>query len=150
MYKGLLSSLRISGTLHSVGDIFPFLPCLSLFFPRLFVKPPQTMALPSCISFPLGWFSTLSLTQRYKPRSVVLRAPVRQVSLLPPTVATAVHSRQQVKQFSMYACPTETGNTADSQIFIFKLWVTIHYYFIFLLKFLPPLLLIGRSFNWCL
>ena len=24
----------------------------------------------------------------------------------------------QLKQFSMYACPTETGNTADSQIFI--------------------------------
>ena len=33
-------------TLLSVGCIFPFLPCLSLvFFPQLFVKPPQTTTL---------------------------------------------------------------------------------------------------------
>ena len=29
---------------------------VALFFPRLFVKPPQTITLPSCISFSLGWF----------------------------------------------------------------------------------------------
>ena len=28
----------------------------ALFFPRLFVKPPQTITLPSFISFSLGWF----------------------------------------------------------------------------------------------
>ena len=27
-----------------------------LFFSQLFVKPPQTTTLPSCISFSLGWF----------------------------------------------------------------------------------------------
>ena len=45
-----LSSL-FSGTLHSVGSIFPFFPCLSPFcFPQSFVKAPQTTTLPSCIS----------------------------------------------------------------------------------------------------
>ena len=47
-------------TLHSVGYIFPFLPCfLLLFFPQLFVRPHQTTTLPSCISFSLGWFWSL-------------------------------------------------------------------------------------------
>ena len=50
-------SLWVSGTLYSVGCIFPFFPCLSyFFFLQLFVKPPQTNALPSCISLPLKWF----------------------------------------------------------------------------------------------
>ena len=50
-------SFIFSGTLHSIGYIFPFLPSLSpLFFSQLFVKPPQTTTLPSCISFSLGWF----------------------------------------------------------------------------------------------
>ena len=45
-------SLLFPGTLHSVGCIFPFLSCpLLLFFPQLFVKPPQTTGLPSCVSF---------------------------------------------------------------------------------------------------
>ena len=45
-------SLLFSGALCSVGFIVPFLPCfLLLFFPQLFVKPPQTTTLPSCISF---------------------------------------------------------------------------------------------------
>ena len=38
----------------------PFLLFLSLlFFPQLFVKPPQTTTLPPCISFSLGWFWSL-------------------------------------------------------------------------------------------
>ena len=53
-----------SGTLHSVGCIFSFLPCLSLlFFSQLFVKPPQTTLFPSCISFSLGWFWLLLPTK---------------------------------------------------------------------------------------
>ena len=48
--KKTFSSLLFSETLHSVGCIFPFLPCLSLlFFAWLVVKPPQTTTLPSCI-----------------------------------------------------------------------------------------------------
>ena len=48
--KAFLTLLAVSGTLHSVEYVFPFLLCLSLlFFPRLFVKPPQTGTLPSCI-----------------------------------------------------------------------------------------------------
>ena len=44
----------VCGTLHSVGYILPFLPCLLLlFFSQLFVKPPQTTTLPSYISFSL-------------------------------------------------------------------------------------------------
>ena len=44
-HSGSLSyrSLRFFGTLHSNGNIFPFLLCLSLlFFSQLFVRPPQT------------------------------------------------------------------------------------------------------------
>ena len=45
-------SLLISRTLYLVAYVFPFLPCfLLLFFLQLFVKPPQTTTLPSCISF---------------------------------------------------------------------------------------------------
>ena len=58
-----LSSL-FSGTLHSVGYIFPFLLCLlSLFFSQLFVKPPQTITLPSCIAFSLGRLWSLPTVQ---------------------------------------------------------------------------------------
>ena len=36
-------SLIFSGILHSVGYIFPFLPCLSLpFLPQIFIKSPHT------------------------------------------------------------------------------------------------------------
>ena len=68
-------SLLFSGTLHSVWFIFPFLPCLLLlFFPYLFVKPPQTITLPSCISFSWGWFWSLPAVQCDKPPSIVLQA----------------------------------------------------------------------------
>ena len=60
-----------SGTLHSVGYIFPFLTCLLLlFFPQLFVRPPQTTILP----FTWGWFWSSLPIQCYKPLSIVLHA----------------------------------------------------------------------------
>ena len=53
--------------LHSVGHIFPFLPCLLLLFlPQLFVKLPQT-ALPSCLEksinlkFPISFLTYFSI-----------------------------------------------------------------------------------------
>ena len=50
-------SLLFSESLHSDEYIFPFFPCLLLFFfPQLFVKLPQTTILSSCISFSLGGF----------------------------------------------------------------------------------------------
>ena len=53
--KAFLSLHAISGTLHSVRYIFPFLPLfLLLFFSQLFVKPYQTTNLSFCISFSLG------------------------------------------------------------------------------------------------
>ena len=67
-------SLLFSGTLHSVGFIFPFLPCLSLlFFSQLFVRPPQTTILPSCISFSLRWFWPPPVVQCYEPLYIVLQ-----------------------------------------------------------------------------
>ena len=58
--KVFLLSLLSSATLHSVGYIFPLLLWLSLlFFPQLFVKPPQKATLPAFISFSLGWFWSL-------------------------------------------------------------------------------------------
>ena len=51
-------SLLFSGTLHSVGYVFPFLPCLLfLFSSQLFVRPPQTTILLSCISFSLAHYT---------------------------------------------------------------------------------------------
>ena len=52
-------SLLFSGTLHSVGYMFPFLLCLLLlFFSLLFsmCKASLDNHLPSCISFSLRWF----------------------------------------------------------------------------------------------
>ena len=47
----------------------PFLLFLSLlFFPQLFVKPPQTTTLPPCISFSLGWFWSLPPVQCDEPQ----------------------------------------------------------------------------------
>ena len=59
--------------MHLVGYISLFLPCLLLlFFPQLFVRPPQTTILCSCISFSLGWFWSLLPVQCYEPLSIVL------------------------------------------------------------------------------
>ena len=46
---------------------------LLLFFPQLFVKPTQTITLPSCISFLEGWFWLLPPVQCYEPPSIVLQ-----------------------------------------------------------------------------
>ena len=55
-------------------EYLSFLPYSSLlFFPQLFIKPPQTTTLPSCISFPLGWFWSLPLVQCYELPSLVLQ-----------------------------------------------------------------------------
>ena len=63
------------GTLHSNGNMFPFLLCFSLlFFSQLFVRPPQTTILPFCISFPWGWSWFLSPVQCHEPRSIVHQA----------------------------------------------------------------------------
>ena len=75
--KVFLFSLLFSGTLHSVRYIFPFLPCiLHLFFPQLFVKALHKTTLPSCISFSLGWFWSLSPVQCYELMSIVFRHSV--------------------------------------------------------------------------
>ena len=59
-------SLLFSGTLHSVGYIFAFLPCFSLlFFPQLFVE--NSDISPSCISFVLLWVWSLPPVWCYEP-----------------------------------------------------------------------------------
>ena len=58
LHKKAFFSLLFSRTLHSVGHVFPFLPCLwFLFSSHLFVRPPQTTTLPSCISFSLAHYT---------------------------------------------------------------------------------------------
>ena len=57
-----------------LGMSFPFSVACRFSFPQLFVKPPQTTTLPSCISFSLGWFWSLTPLQCYKPPSIVLQA----------------------------------------------------------------------------
>ena len=53
---------------------FSFSPLLFIsFLFSLFVKPLQTTALPSCISFSLGWFCSLPSVQYYEPMSIVLQ-----------------------------------------------------------------------------
>ena len=68
-------SFLFSGTLHSGGYVFPFLPCLLfLFFSQLFVSPPQTTNLPFCIYFSWGWFWSPLPIQCYEFLSIVLQA----------------------------------------------------------------------------
>ena len=52
----------------SLSPLFFFL----LFFPQLFVKPPQTTTLPSCFSISWGWFWSLPPVQCYEPLFIVL------------------------------------------------------------------------------
>ena len=67
-------SLLFSGTLHSVGHVFPFLPCLlGLFSSQLFVKPPQTTTLASCISFCFWMVLVTASYTCYEPLSIVLQ-----------------------------------------------------------------------------
>ena len=74
-YEGVLNLSLFFRALHSVAYIFPFLFCLSLlFFPQVFVRPPQTTILSSCISFSWGWFQSLPTVQYYEPLSTVLQA----------------------------------------------------------------------------
>ena len=68
-------SLLFFGTLHSDGYIFPFLPCLLLFFfSQLFVSPPPATILPFCMSSFWVWFWSLPSVQCYEPPSIVLQA----------------------------------------------------------------------------
>ena len=62
LQKAFCLCLLCSGTPHLVGCTIPVLLCFSLLaFPQLFGKPPQPTTLPSCISFSLEWFCSLSL-----------------------------------------------------------------------------------------
>ena len=66
-------SLLFSGTLHSVGRIFPFPPCLSLLFSAVCkVSSDNHFA---CLNFFWGWFWSPPPAQCYKPPAVVLQAP---------------------------------------------------------------------------
>ena len=68
-------SLLFFVNLHSNGNIFPFLLCLLLlFFSQLFVRPPQKIILPFCISFSWGWSWSLPPVQCHEPPSIVLQA----------------------------------------------------------------------------
>ena len=73
--KAFLSLLAILGTLHSNGNIFPFLFCfLLLFFSQVFVRPLQTAILLFCISFSWGWSLSLPPVQCHEHLSIVLQA----------------------------------------------------------------------------
>ena len=61
---GLWNSLQLSIS-------FPF-SFAFLFF--LFVRPPQTTILPSCVSFSWGWFRSPPPVQYYEPLSIVFQA----------------------------------------------------------------------------
>ena len=67
-------SLLFFRALHSVGYTFPFLLyVLLLFFSQLFLRPPQTINLPSCISFSWAWFWSSPHIQCYETPSIVLQ-----------------------------------------------------------------------------
>ena len=66
-------SLLFFGTLHSNGYIFPFLLCFSLlFFPQLFVRPPQTAILLFGIYFSWGFSSSVTPIKCNEPPSILL------------------------------------------------------------------------------
>ena len=67
--------MLFSGTLHSVGYIFPFLLCLwLLFFSQLLIRLPETTTLPSYISFSWEWFWSPPPIQCYESLSIILQA----------------------------------------------------------------------------
>jgi len=73
--KASYLSLLFFGKLHSDAYSFPFLLCFSLvFFPQLFVRPPQTTILPFWISFSWGWSWSLSPVQCHELPSIVHQA----------------------------------------------------------------------------
>ena len=70
----LNSAFRVLLNSYSVEYVFLFLLRLLLyFFSQLFVRPPQTTTLSSCISFSLGWFWPLPPVQRHELPSIVLQ-----------------------------------------------------------------------------
>ena len=69
--KGFLSLFAI---LWNSAFSWVYLSLSFLFFPQLFVKLPQTTALPSYICVSLGWFWSLSPIQCYQPLSIILQA----------------------------------------------------------------------------
>ena len=72
--KAFLPLLVFSGTLYSIGCIFPFSLCLSLlFFSQLFVRPSQIASLPSCIPFSWDWFWWSPPVQCYALPSIFLQ-----------------------------------------------------------------------------
>ena len=63
------------GTLHSNGNIFPFLLCpLLLFFSQLFVRHPEATNLPFCTSFSWWWCWSLPPVQCHEHPSIVIQA----------------------------------------------------------------------------
>ena len=95
-------SLLFSGTLHSVGCIFPFLLCLSfLFFPQLFLKPPQTSTLPFCIYFSWGWFWSQLPEQYYKPQYYKPLPIVPEALCLPDLILKSTPSLYNHKGFDL-------------------------------------------------
>ena len=73
--EGFLISPCYSLKLCIVRCVFPFLLCLSLlFFSQLFIRPPQTTTLHSCIYFSWGWFWSLPPAPCYEPPSIILQA----------------------------------------------------------------------------
>ena len=67
-------SLLFFETLYSDGYILLLLCLLLLFFSQLYVRRPQTIALPFCISFSWGWIWSRPSVQCYKPLSIVSQA----------------------------------------------------------------------------
>ena len=85
------------------------LPFTFLLF-SLFVRPPQTITLPFCISFPWGWFLSLPPKQCYEPLSIVLQAFCRLPDLI-PWINSSVHCiiiRIWFRSYlnSLVICPT--------------------------------------------
>ena len=81
--KAFLSLLAVLWNSAFSWVYHPFLLCLlRLFFSQLFVRPPQTTTLSSCVCFSWGWFWSLPLVQCYKPLSIVLQALCHSMDLV--------------------------------------------------------------------
>ena len=106
-HRGRLSYLSwlFFGTLHSNGNIFPFLLCFSLlFFSQLFVRPPQTTILSFCISFPCGWSWSLSPVQ-CEGRQNENNNHIKLIKLITWTIALSM----SVKQWAIPGRATHDG-----------------------------------------
>ena len=118
-----ISYVSLASGIPPVGYIFLFIFCFSLlFFSQLFVRPPQTTILPSCISFPWGWFWSPPPVQCNKPPSIVLQA-LCLPALIPWILSTILQTSDGFQCFSVEGVQCFSCICLEHTLYPYIIWV---------------------------